>query len=80
MKNFVLPKISWRMIREAGTAATVIEEYPEDKYGPSCLVLGYTGAGRPLHIQISLADIPQTRIVTLYEPSIDEWEEYSKRR
>ena len=79
-KRAVERNISEQEIREAGTAATVIEEYPEDKYGPSCLVLGYTGAGRPLHIQVSLADFPQTRIVTLYEPGIDEWEEYSKRR
>lgn len=36
----------------AGTSE-VIEDYPEDKYGPSCLILGYTKADRPLHIQCS---------------------------
>jgi len=29
----------------------VIEDYPDDKYGPSCLILGYTKTGRPLHVQ-----------------------------
>ena len=27
----------------------VIEDYPDDKYGPSCLLLGFTSTGRPLH-------------------------------
>jgi hypothetical protein len=31
----------------------IIEDYPDDKYGPSCLILGFTKAGRPLHIQCS---------------------------
>ena len=34
-------------IREAGTKAEVIENYPDDKYSPSALLLGFTGAGRP---------------------------------
>ena len=25
----------------------VIEDYPKDKYGPSCLILGFSRAGRP---------------------------------
>ena len=28
----------------------IIEDYPDDKYGPSCLILCHTKAGRPLHI------------------------------
>ena len=28
----------------------VIEDYPKDKYGPSCLILGFSRAGRPLHV------------------------------
>ena len=71
--------ISEREIREAGAGATVVEEYPEDKYGPTWLVLGFSEAGRPLHIQISVADSPQLRIVTLYEPSIAEWQDYRRR-
>jgi len=37
-------------IREAGAGMVVIEDYPDDKYGPSCLLLGFTSVGRPLHI------------------------------
>jgi hypothetical protein len=39
----------------------VIEDYPEDKYGPSCLILGYTKAGRPLHVQCSYPSRPLVR-------------------
>ena len=31
-------------------APNMIEDYPEDKYGPSCLLLRFTSANRPLHI------------------------------
>jgi len=42
----------------------VIEDYPEDKYGPSCLILGFTSAGRPLHVQCSYPDRPLIKIIT----------------
>ena len=72
--------ISDQEIREAGAGAVIIEEYPEDKYGPTWLILGFTRAGRPLHIQLSVAEVPQIRIVTLYEPDRNEWEDYARRR
>ena len=27
----------------------MIEDYPDDKYGPSCLVLGFTAEGKAIH-------------------------------
>jgi hypothetical protein len=48
---------------------SIIEDYPNDKYGPSCLVLGYTEAKRPLHIQCSYSSRPLVKIITLYQPS-----------
>ena len=59
--------------READYTATVVEEYPDDKYGPSLLLLGITESGRPLHAQVSAADTPLVRIITLYEPNPVEW-------
>lgn len=41
----------------------IIEDYPEDKYGPSCLILGYTKAGRPLHVQYSYPSRPLVNII-----------------
>ena len=56
----------------------IIEEYPEDKYGPSCLILGRTTSGRPLHVQCSLP--PTVWIITLYEPDPQEWIDWRSRK
>lgn len=55
----------------------IIEEYPHDKYTPSCLVYGKTNAGRILHVQVSLAPVV---VVTIYEPDEREWIDGRKRR
>ena len=39
-KRLVERNISGAEIRQAGSRADVIEEYPDDKYSPSCLLLG----------------------------------------
>lgn len=72
--------ISEQEIREAGAQAEVIEDYPEDKYSPSGLLLGFTAGGRPLHFQVSYAESDTTKIITIYEPDLNEWIEYRKRR
>jgi len=58
----------------------VIEEYPEDKYGPSCLIFGMTEEKRPLHIQCSYPSRPIISIVTLYQPDPVRWIEFKTRR
>ena len=58
----------------------LIEDYPDDKYGPSCLILGYTEGGRPLHIQCSYPSRPLVKIITLYEPDPDLWIDFRVRR
>jgi hypothetical protein len=57
----------------------VIEDYPEDKYGPSCLILGYTKAHRPLHVQCSYPSRPLIKIITLYEPDPGLWIDFRIR-
>ena len=51
----------------------IVEDYPDDKYGPSCLILGYTHNGRPLHIQCSYPERPLMKIITLYQPDPALW-------
>ena len=58
----------------------VIEDYPDDKYGPSCLILGYTKTGRPLHIQCSYPSRPLIKIITLYQPDPEQWINFRARR
>ena len=65
-------------VRDAILSGEVIEDYPADKYSPSCLLLGVTQAGRPLHVQCSAP--PRVRVVTVYEPDPAEWIENRQRR
>ena len=67
-------------ITDAILSGEVIEKYPNDKYGPSCLVLGYTKADRPLHIQCSYPSREIIKIVTLYEPDPDLWIDFRVRQ
>jgi hypothetical protein len=67
-------------IREAGASAELIEDYPDDKYAPSALLLGFSADGRPLHFQVSFDDTELTKIITIYEPDPGQWVEYRKRR
>ena len=65
-------------IEEAVDSGEVIEEYPHDKYGPSCLIYGRTSQNRPLHIQCSLSS--PIIIITVYEPDPLKWLDYKIRR
>lgn len=76
----ILRQISVQEIREVVAAGEVIEDYPQDKYGPSCLVLGFTRAARPLHVQCSYPSRPLVKIITVYEPDPRLWTEYRTRR
>lgn len=53
--------------------ALIIEDYPSDKYYPSCLILCYTSKGRPLHVQCSYPNRPLVKIITLYQPDPKSW-------
>jgi hypothetical protein len=67
-------------VRESIAGGEIIEDYPSDKYWPSCLILGYTQAGRPLHIQCSYPSRPLLKIVTLYEPDANLWVNFKTRK
>lgn len=72
-------KISVAEIRQASDTFEIIENYPDDKYGPSCLLLGFTDAGRPLHIHCTYPSRPLLKVITLYEPDVDQWIHYRER-
>ncbi|MCX6044687.1 MAG: DUF4258 domain-containing protein [Chloroflexi bacterium] len=73
--------ISEAEIRQAGLSAQLIEDYPTDKYSPSCLLLGFTDEGKILHLQVSRTETNLTKIVTLYEPEPQDWDlSFTQRR
>ena len=78
VKRMIKRSIDRMEIEQAILSGEIIEEYPDDKYSPSCLIYGKTKAGRDLHIQISLP--PSVVIITAYEPDETEWIDYRFRR
>jgi hypothetical protein len=58
----------------------VIEDYPDDERGPSCLLLGFTLSGRPLHVHVSYPSRPVLKIITLYEPDPELWVDFRRRK
>jgi hypothetical protein len=59
-------------VRNVVASGEVIENYPDDLRGPSCLILGYGEMGRPIHLVCS----PKPdflAIITAYLPNEDEW-------
>lgn len=76
----IIRYISVQELREAITTGEIIEDYPDDKYGPSCLICGFTLANRPVHVQCSYPSRPLIKIVTLYEPDPKRWIDFRVRK
>jgi len=77
----IIREISVAEIEEAiSNRSEIIEDYPEDKYGPCCLILGFTQLGRPLHILCSYPHRQLIKIITLYQPSEEVWEDFRIRK
>lgn len=71
IRQMIKREITDDEVRDVVLSGEIIEAYPNDKYSPSCLVLGATRAGRPLHVQCSAP--PRVRVVTVYQPDPNEW-------
>ena len=78
VKRMISRSIDRSEVEDVITRGEVIEEYPDDKYSPSCLIYGRTKKGRNLHVQVSLP--PTVVIITVYEPESSEWINYKIRR
>lgn len=77
----ILRQIRVQEIREAIANGQVIEDYPEDKYGASCLICGLTQAQRPIHVQCSYPSRSLIKIITVYEPNSQRWnDDFTQRR
>lgn len=58
----------------------IIEDYPDDKYGPSCLIHGKTAGGRAIHVQCSYPSRQVMKVITVYEPDPERWIDFTVRR
>ncbi len=78
--QIIARRISVQELREVVEGGEVIEDYPDDKYGPSCLLFGTTATGRPLHVQCSYPSRQLVKVITLYEPEPERWIDLKRRR
>jgi hypothetical protein len=73
-------KIELAVIEEAVSNGQIIESYPDDPRGPSCLLLGFTNTQRPIHVVCGHRGRERILIITAYEPDREEWEPDWKTR
>ena len=67
-------------ILSSANSYEIIEEYPEDKYLPSCLIYAKY-ENQIIHIQIAMdLENDSVTIVTAYKPTLDKWEKDLKTR
>jgi len=70
-------------LEEALCSCEIIEDYPDDPRGPSCLVLGFAGH-RPVHAVCCVKQDPEeVFLITVYDPSKHptRWvDQYRRRR
>lgn len=65
--------ISVAEVRQIIQSGEIIEDYPEDARGHSCLILGFGEEGRPIHVVCA----PKTdflAVITTYLPNPAEWD------
>ncbi len=80
VRQMLARRISPEEVAQTVLAGEVIEDYPDDKHGPSCLLLGRTADNRVLHVHCTHPSRPLVKIVTAYEPDPAEWDATLKRR
>jgi hypothetical protein len=51
----------------------LLEDYPEDKRGHSCLVLGFTKSGQAIHSVWTILENGRARLITVYLPQPPKW-------
>lgn len=71
--------ITTREVKNVIFEGEIIENYPDDLRGHSCLLLGYGVNNRPIHVVCS-PKLDYLAIITAYLPNSNEWSEDFKRR
>jgi len=66
-------------VRNAIEKGELIEDYPEDVRGHSCLLLGFSSGGIPIHVVCSPKE-DYLAIITAYIPNFKEWDDGLRKR
>lgn len=71
--------ITTKEIRAAIFEGEIVEDYPDDVRGHSCLMLGYGVDRRPIHV-VCAPKPDYLAIITAYLPNMEQWETDLKTR
>jgi hypothetical protein len=58
----------------------VIEDYPTDPRGQSCLVLGFTQVDLPIHMVCGHLSEEEFIMITIYRPDPEQWTDWRIRK
>lgn len=71
--------ISITEVRQVIEKGEMIEDYPEDIRGHSCLIFGYGEYGRPIHVVCSPKP-DYLAVITAYLPDLEQWGDNFRKR
>jgi hypothetical protein len=66
-------------VEQVVTSGEIVEDYPADPRGHSCLMLGFGDGALPVHVVCSPKD-EYLAIITAYRPDPDQWSKDFRRR
>jgi hypothetical protein len=70
--------LTMRDVEEVLQSAELLEEYPDDPRGASCLVLGHA-RGQAVHVVCGLTRQGRLIVITVYRPSLPKWKDERTR-
>jgi hypothetical protein len=73
-------RILVRELEQSVLSGELLEDYPDDPRGHSCLVLGFAPSGRAIHSVWGLLPDGRVRVITVYIPLPPKWIDVRTRR
>jgi len=67
-------------LEQSVASGELLEDYPDDPRGHSCLILGFTQDGRAIHSVWGLLPDGRVRVITVYIPLPPKWTDARTRR
>jgi len=53
----------------------ILEQYPDDQRGESCLILGFSPEGIPVHVVCGKNSLEHLLLITVYVPTMPKWKD-----
>lgn len=66
-------EITYDELEKALLNDEILEEYPDDPRGESCLILGFISSDKPAHIICGKNKDENLLIITVYIPAMPKW-------